>query len=77
MTDQRPIRAGIELRLEIIQGVYRKSVDSSVIADVVELSAQCSKGECIKVIYLARHGHGKPSLLYPLVHYLHFLLGPC
>jgi hypothetical protein len=28
-------------------------------ADVVELSAECTKGECIKVIYLARHGHGK------------------
>lgn len=42
---------------------FKESIEGSCIlpcpADVVELSAKCSKGECIKVIYLARHGHGK------------------
>jgi hypothetical protein len=42
---------------------FKESIEGSCIlacpADVVELSAECTKGECIKVIYLARHGHGK------------------
>jgi len=31
----------------------------NAIADVADLSAKCKSGECIKVIYLSRHGHGK------------------
>ena len=50
---------------ESIEGKY---ILAYKIADLVELSAKCSKGESIKVIYLARHGHGK-SPSYPfLVH---------
>jgi hypothetical protein len=42
---------------------FKESIEGSCIlacpADVVELSAKCSKGESIKVIYLAQHGHGE------------------
>jgi len=52
---------------------FKESIDSPYIiacaADVVELSAKCTKEESIKVIYLARHGHGKyPSSFLHLSH---------
>jgi len=50
---------------ESIEGKY---ILAYVIAKVVDLSAKCSKGECIKVIYLARHGHGKSSSSLSIYH---------
>lgn len=42
-------RSLLKVRLDIL----------NTISDLADLSAECQTGEYIKVIYLARHGHGK------------------